>query len=166
MDFTPTSAVFYWKGFKAQVFLLRSSDGEESGPAQVSVFASSRRQMDAIDSNLRHVERFFPGLRRTNTELVPGMDMRSDPTQLLFLTSGISLPAMLAAREIAQLVQSLDESGQVEGATGAALSIRSLPHELMWLLQTLESKRDVLAKEAWRRLMPLLRALSEVVTCC
>eukprot|EP00961_Rhodomonas_salina_P299782 3939202-Rhodomonas_salina.1 len=168
MDFTPQSAAFYWQGFKAQLFLMRAEQREgeeESGAAKLLVFASSRRQMEAVDANVRHVERFFPGLRRASTQPLPGVQGRSDPTQVLFLGSSLSLAAQLVARHVAALVQAGSGGGQGEAAGGGGLVIKAAREsEVVWLYETLEARRDVMAKEARRRSRRWLHAAKHAST--
>lgn len=35
-------------------------------------------------------------------------------------------------------------------------------HDLLWLFESVEAKRDVVAKEAWRRSVPFVHSLSQV----
>ncbi len=70
MDFHSTSAAFYRRGLKAQVFLVQPMAGNEGAESEVRIElrASSRRQLQRMDENVKRIELFFPGMRRLRSE--------------------------------------------------------------------------------------------------
>lgn len=117
MDFTQTSAAFYLRGLKAQLFLKRESR-EETGPAKIAIFASSRRQLEQMDSNLQHIERFFPGLRRVNEEINLS---DHEPTQVLFAGSCGSLGFLKCSRDLSKLLLQVDAKALLVDSAGLPL---------------------------------------------